>query len=174
MVTTTPPVTFDFPTWVGYFPEFAPLNAALGQAYFTMAMSTILANTQTNPVFLDDPSPNFQFLCYLATSHVAWLMCPKDASGNPTSDASGVISAGGAVGRISSATEGSVTVQTEWPLDGNSSAQEKYLSQTKYGVALWTALAPYRTAQYLAQPTYVLGGRFRYPFFPGRAVGPWW
>lgn len=145
---TTPPVVFDFPTWVALFPEFGALNATLGGAYFTRATGSIIANATTNPAFNDG---NLSYLIYLATSHVAWLSCPKDPSGNPSATGQ---PASPLVGRINSASEGSVSVQTEWPAN-DPVAQEKYLTQTKYGAELWNALAQYRTAQYAARPTFV-------------------
>ena len=164
-MTTSPPVTFDFPTWIAMFPEFTPVGATLGLAYFNLATATIIANATTNPAFCDGNLPT---LIYLATSHVAWLNAPKDANGNPA--ATGQVAAQ-VVGRISSASEGSVSVSTEYPLDSGSSAQEKYLSQTRYGLLLWEALGPYRTGQYAARPTIVMGGRFRGSF--GRGLWPW-
>lgn len=175
-MTTTPPVTFDFPTWTSptipgqvFFPEFAPLGATLGQAYFNLATATIVANATTNPAFGDGQLQN---LIYLATSHVAWLNCPKDGNGNPAATGQKQMQL---VGKISNASEGSVSVTLEYPLDGSSSAEEKYLAQTQYGVQLWQALAPYRTARYAARPTIVIGGRFRGifggGFGPGRTGG---
>jgi len=182
VTTPPPPVTFDFPTWTTLFPEFSPLSPALGAAYFAMATSSVIANTVTNPMFFDATPlaiPNltvdtFTYDVYLATSHVAWLFCPKDATGAPSSDASAAASPGGMVGRISQATEGSVSVSTEYPMSPDASALEKNLSQTKYGQQLWTAMKPYRTAQYMAQPVFVLGGRFRNPYFPVFPPGPWY
>ena len=156
------PVTYDFPTWVGLFKEFENVSPSDGLVYFTIATSGIIENAITNPMACDATS--FPVNVYLATSHVAWLMSPKDGTGLPTSDPSGA-PASQLVGRISSAAEGSVNVQTEYPLDGTSSAQEKYLAQTKYGVALWAAMAPYRTARPTVRPTFVFGGRF------GNAIG---
>lgn len=160
-MTASAPVTFSYSTWVAMFSEFAPLEPEQGNAYFMRATGGIIGNSVTNPVFCDG---NLEYLIYLATSHVAWLSCPKDANGNPsaTGGASSAI-----VGRISSATEGSVSVTSEFPMDSSASAQEKYLAQTKYGVELWSALAPYRTARYAARPTIVVGGRFS-PYIGGR------
>ena len=169
--TLTPVVTFSFATFVGYFPEFAGISPGLAQAYFNRATGSIISNYETNPAF---PDGNLPYLIYLATAHVAWLYCTKDLSGNPTSDPSAAQPPSPLVGRISQASEGSVSVSTEYPLDGNSSAQEKYLSQTKYGIELWAALAPYRTAQYAARPTYVFGGRFRSPLGYRSGGRYWW
>jgi Protein of unknown function (DUF4054) len=169
-MTLTPVVTFSFADFIGLFPEFGALSPTLASAYFTRATNTIFANDTTNPCFPDGHMP---YLVYLATAHVAWLYCQKDMTGMPTSDPSSAQASSPLVGRVSQASEGSVSVSTEYPLDGSSSAQEKYLAQTKYGIELWAALAPYRTAQYAARPTYVFGGRFRAPI-PLRSGGRFW
>lgn len=163
-MTTTPPVTFSFATWTALFPEFTPVGATLGQAYFTIATATIIANSTTNPANGDG---NLSFLVYLATSHVAWLRSPKDANGNPA--ATGAPQPAQLVGRISSASEGSVSTSLDFPIGADAAAQEKYLAQTQYGVLLWAALAPYRTVRYLARPTIVRNGFFpRFPWGLGR------
>lgn len=163
---TTPPVVFNFATWTALFPEFSALNAVLGQAYFTRATATIIANATTNPAFGDG---NLPYLIYLVTSHIAWLSCPKDPNGNPSGAGT---PASPLVGRISSAAEGSVNVQTEWNSAGGTPL-EAYLIQTKYGAEYWAATSQYRTAQYAARPTVVVGGRFRNIFFNGRGGWGW-
>lgn len=156
-MTTSPPVTFDYPTWTAMFPEFATLTPAQGSAYFMRATGSIIANDVTNPIYGDG---NLPYLIYLVTAHVAWLNCPKDGGGNPAATGA---PASQQVGRISGATEGSVSVQFDWPM-GDASAQEKYLAQTKYGAEYWAATAQYRTARYCARPTIVVGGRFGSPY----------
>jgi hypothetical protein len=148
---TSPPVTFDFDTWVAMFPEFAALTPGQGQAYFYRA-SGLCANSCSNPMFGDGVLP---YRLYLLTSHFAWLSCPRDDSGNPAATGQ---PASALVGRISSATEGSVTVQTELEMGSDTSAWEAELTQTKYGLEYLAKLAPYRTAVYLANPTVVLNG----------------
>jgi hypothetical protein len=145
---------------VALFPEFAALDPTLGAAYFMRATGSIIANSTTNPIFGDG---NLPYLIYLATSHVAWLNAPKDANGNPSATGT---PAPNLVGRVSSASEGSVSLQLDWP-SSDPSAQEKYLSQTKYGAEYWAATAQYRTANYAARPTIVRNGRFLSPFFGG-------
>lgn len=170
----SPPVVFDPVAFVspGMFPEFSPLNPAELTGYFTRATGSIIGNSTTNPAFGDG---NLPYLINLATAHVAWLMCAKDQNGNPTSAQGGQVVQ--LVGRINSAGQGSVNVQTEWPAS-DPSVREKYLMQTKYGAELLAALQPYWTARYAAQPTIVIGGRFRNPYLSGgRAfwgpAGPW-
>jgi hypothetical protein len=155
-MTTSPPVVFSFATWTASFPEFAGLTSDQGQAYFDRAC-LICANSTTNPVFCAGVlSP----LLYLLTSHVAWLNCPKDAMGNPS--ATGQPPAA-LVGRISSATQGSVSVQTDMPAQGDSSAMDAYLKQTKYGLEYLAQITQFRTARYVARPTIV--GTGVYPGF---------
>ena len=156
---TTPPVVFDFQTWVASFPEFSALTPAQGQAYFNDA-TLICANSASNQINRDG---NLAALLYWLTSHFAWLKCPKDANGNPA--ATGQI-ASQLVGRISDAAEGSVHVTTDWQMGGDATALEKFLAQTKYGAAYWAATSQYRTARYLARPTIVVNGRFPGVFSP--------
>ena len=157
---TTPPVTFDYATWVAMFPEFSPLTPAQGNAYF-MDATMICANSATNPINADG---NLAALLYWLTSHFAWLLCPKDPSGNPA--ATGAV-ASQLVGRISDAAEGSVHVSTDWQMGADATALEKFLAQTKYGAAYWAMTSQYRTARYLARPTIVVNGAFPGVFSPG-------
>jgi hypothetical protein len=125
------------------------------------ATGSIVGNATSNPAFGDGRLP---YLCYLATSHIAWLSCPKDANGNPSATGQ---AASPLVGRISSAQEGSVNVQTELELGTDMGSIQAYLSQTKYGLEYLEAIATYRTARYLANPTrVVLGGLYPGVFSP--------
>ena len=129
------------------YPEFSALTSAQGNGYFLRA-SLYFANDTGSPAYADG---NMAALLYLLTSHIAWLNCPKDANGNPA--ATGTL-ASQLVGRISSASEGSVSVQTEW--NGKPGSFEAWMIQTKYGAEFWTMTAQYRTARYLANPTIML------------------
>lgn len=146
-----PPVTFDYQTWIALFPEFSPLSSAQANGYFLRA-SLICANSATNPMNADG---NLAALLYLLTSHVAWLNCPKDQNGNPAATGQ---PASEIVGRINSASQGSVSVASEW--DGSGSPSEAYFLQSKYGAEFWAASSQYRTARYLARPTMVVNGIF--------------
>lgn len=151
-MTATPPVTFSDATWVAMFPEFTPLTTAQGQAYFNMAC-LICGNSCTNPAFGDG---NLSSLLYFLTSHFAWLNCPKDGNGNPAATGG---AASPLVGRISSANEGSVSVQTEWT-GGDKSSLESFLLQTKYGAAYYAMTSQYRTARYVGVPRGVINGAY--------------
>jgi len=158
-----PPVVFSFSTFTGLFPEFSGLTQGQATAYFTRATGSMIANSCSNPANNDG---NLSYLIYLVTAHVAWLNCPKDTNGQPTGP-SGTPSTD-QVGRVSNATQGSVSVTLDWP-GSDPTAQEKYFAQTKYGAEYWAATAQYRTARYLARPTRVAGtGRFL-----GGLSSPW-
>lgn len=144
--------TWDYASFQTTFPAFAtaPTEATL-QSYFNMA-SIWIRNDGTGPV--RDPALQQQ-LMFLLTAHLAQIFNGPDGTGSS-----------GIVGRISSATEGSVTVTTEM----ESSLSNAWFMQTPYGAAFWQATAAYRTfARYIPGPTrfgngigtFGLGSRFR-------------
>ena len=149
----SPPVGFNYETWTAMFPEFSPLSPTQGNAYF-MRAGLICANALSNPIFR---TGNLAPLLYLLTAHVAWLSCPKDANGNPAATGT---NASELVGRINNASEGTVSVQTEWKGGGDGSALEAYLVQTKYGAEYFAQTSQWRTARYLARPTIVVNGLY--------------
>lgn len=65
------------------------------------------------------------------------------------------------VGRVSSASEGSVSVSVEMPSGG--SPTQAWLSQTQWGAMFWAMAAPYRTARYVPGPRRVFNPGIR-PF----------
>lgn len=147
----TPPVTFSFQTFTILFPEFSCLIEAQAQAYFMMA-TLYCPNVPQNPF---NCSGVLAQLLYLVTAHIAWLLSPKDANGNPTAPGQGSPAAP-LVGRISAATQGSVNVSLEF--DGTAGGpSEQFFSQTQYGLIFWQATASIRTARYIANPTIVPG-----------------
>lgn len=111
-----------------------PDDATL-EAYFELA-SIWLRNDGTGRV----KSVKLQTqLMYMVTAHLTQLFSGPD--GNDPS---------GLVGRISSATEGSVTVATE--MEGN--INSAWFNQTPYGAAFWQATAAFRSfPAYLPGPT---------------------
>jgi hypothetical protein len=145
------PITFNFTTFSGMFPEFLAVGNDLAGGYFLRA-SLIFWNNPSNPANADG---NMEMLLYLLTAHIAWLSAPRDAAGNP--DSSGQL-APSLVGRISSASEGSVSVSSEWK--GSGSPGEEWYLQTKYGAEFWAATAQYRTARYAARPTVIASAIF--------------
>lgn len=153
----TAPVTYSYNDWITNFPEFAGCSPAQGQAYFNRA-SVIFANETCNPAFSIGQA-GFTTLFYTLVSHVAWLNAPRDASGNPAAAGQ---PASPIVGRINSASEGSVSVGADMGDANAGSPSQAWYMQTRYGAEFWAAMAPYRTAIYEANPLAMPGS-----YFPG-------
>lgn len=111
----------------------APDDATI-QAYFALGGEVWLRNDGTGRV---KSVPLQTQLMYMLTAHLCQLFSGPD--GNDPS---------GLVGRINSATEGSVTVSTEFESTKNSA----WFDQTPYGATFWQATAALRTF-----PAYVPG-----------------
>ncbi|CAE6857228.1 hypothetical protein R75461_07780 [Paraburkholderia nemoris] len=128
-------VTFDYPVWAIRYPELmASVPEPLAQAYFNEAQ-LYCDNTPLSPVHV--LTIREQFLGML-TAHIAALNAPL--TGQPSSPL---------VGRISNATEGSVSVQTQYDVPAGSA---QWFAQTKYGAAFWAATAAYRAMRYVPSP----------------------
>jgi hypothetical protein len=143
--------TFDYAAWLARYPEFGPsgqqpVSADQAAMYFAEATDNH-RNDGFGPV--EDATTQLRLLNML-TAHIA-VRNAANANGSPAS---------GLVGRISSATEGSVSVSTDAP---GIPASAAWLAQTKYGLDYWNATKSYRTARYRARPTRVINGP--YPFF---------
>jgi len=124
--------TFSFPTFAARYPEFATLDPVLVGLYFTEA-GLYLANDGTGPV-ADVPTQTL--LTLMLVAHIAKLNAT--IVGRAPS---------GLVGRISSASEGSVSVSTD---NGPATASAAWFQQTAYGSAFWSATARYRLMRYVA------------------------
>jgi hypothetical protein len=148
------PVVFVYADWISAYPEFANVSSGAAQGYFNIA-TLYYSNTGWTAAL-----PIATTLLLMLTSHIAWLLSPRDASGNPSS--TGTQEAPQLVGRIASAGEGSVNVSVE--LTPSGSPSEAFFSQTRYGYAFWAACAPLRTFQYAARPTIVRNGPFPYGY----------
>lgn len=97
-----------------------------------------------------------ELLLNLLTAHITFLM-------NGTNDGAGNITPPpGIVGRVSDATEGTVSVSAQF--EGPAAAQ--YYLQTKYGALYWAATARYRTMLYVPGPAVGYQGVAN--------AGPWW
>lgn len=154
-------VTFDYTAWSALFPTLAAsIDQATAQMYFDSA-TLFLDNTGCSQVI--NLTKRSLILNYL-TAHVAQLF--GTIAGQPPSPL---------VGKISQATEGSVSVSVEWPVTANSA----WFLQTPYGAFAWQALAPYRIALYLAAPQIPLaaqsypGGGFGRGVMPFNGGFPW-
>lgn len=124
-------VVFSYAQWAARFPELADAVAEpLATAYWAEA-GLYLSNDDTSRV---KNETRRTLILNLITAHIAALNATIGGAEAPL------------VGRISSATQGSVTVQTQLDLPAGSA---QWWAQTKYGMQAWQALSPYRTAVYV-------------------------
>jgi hypothetical protein len=120
-------VTFNYTTWVTRYPEFAGVAQPLAQLYFNEA-TLYCDNAGSGPV---NDAPTLSLLLNMLTAHIAQLNAALNGQ-----------AASPLVGRVSEATEGSVSVRTDMPAMPGSAA---WFQQTKYGLAFWQATAQFRT-----------------------------
>jgi hypothetical protein len=135
-------VVFDYPHWMARYPEFAGVTQPRAEGFFDEAC-IYCDNTACSPVPAQQPRATY---LEMLTAHIAAL--------NGGLDSCGQIAPGqgqGLVGRITSASEGSVSVSTEYPVAGDGPNAAWY-NQTRYGAAFWVATAQYRTFRYYLGP----------------------
>jgi hypothetical protein len=124
-------VTFDATAFKTAFPAFASVPDAILAANFQFA-TLMLQNSCCSVV---EDAPTRAVLYQLAVCHITALL--NGVNGEPPS---------GVVGRISNATEGSVSATTEMMTQSESAA---YWNQTQWGAMYWRMTAQYRTARYV-------------------------
>ncbi|HGH0375213.1 TPA: DUF4054 domain-containing protein [Yersinia enterocolitica] len=140
-------VVFDVDAFRERYPEFNAVSVSLLNAYFVEA-TVYLDNTDRS--LICEVAIRAVYLNMLV-AHIAAINSGVNGEG-PT----------GLVGRVASASEGSVSVSTgEVPVTGSS----WWYFQTPYGAAYWQAAAPYRTIRYVpgASPSMYPGHYFRRP-----------
>lgn len=136
--------TFVYADWALRFPDLAlVVDEPLATMYFGEA-TDFLNNTDCSPV--TDVAQRTRYL-YLLTAHIAGL---------------GLSSREGLVGRISSVTQGSISISVENPLPGSAG----WYAQTSWGAQYWLVTAPFRTFNYVPAPQPFLG-------VPGYRRGGW-
>lgn len=123
-------VTFDIAKFRAFYPEFATVADAKLQAYFDRAAATLLDNTDCSQI---PDAVRLEFFNMLVAHYAA---LHDGVNGQPAS---------GIVGRVSNATEGSVSVGTAYAAAVGSRA---WFDQTPYGAEYWQATAQFRTWQY--------------------------
>ena len=127
--------SFTYSAWAAIFPELGLYtNSAQATQYWTEA-TMLLDNTISSPV--QDVTQRTAIL-NLITAHICALRQPL--GGQPSSPL---------VGRISDATEGSVSVKAELIVAAGSA---QFWAQSKYGLQAWQMLLPFRSARYYAGP----------------------
>lgn len=145
---TTGVVQFDAAAFVVRFPEFATVASTALTAYFNES-TLVLDNTIASPVQqIEQRTP----LLWLLTAHLAALN--SGVNGKAPSQL---------VGRINSASEGSVSVGTD---NGPPSLSAAWFQQTKYGSEYWQLTVSFRSARYVR-------GFPQRPIFPRLPLGVW-
>lgn len=132
------PITFSYALWIARYPEFAYVDPDVAQLYFGEACLYV-DNTGQGPI--NDPA-TLTVVLNMATAHIAALYSAKQGD---QYNSSGSENASPLVGRISSASEGSVSVSTDYGDQGPTAA---WWTQTKYGASVYQALMPFRMARY--------------------------
>jgi hypothetical protein len=162
---TTPAVTFVYGDFIAAYPVFSGISQPQATGYFLRA-GLFCANDTCNPAWsVDGTGATLLMLLYLLTAHIAWLSAPRDANGNPTTIGQ---QPAPIVGRINTASEGSVSVGADMGDATAGSPSQAYYMQTQWGAEFWYATAGFRTANYVAQPTIVPGPGFAgWPRFGG-------
>lgn len=131
--TVTPgSVVFSAEEFLDSYPQFTQVSPAALQGNFSLAC-LLLDNSSASVV---QDAPTRQYLLYLLTCHISALLNGVD--GEPPA---------GTVGRISDATQGSVSVRAEWASSVSNS--EAFYIQTQWGAMAWQMMAQYRTARYV-------------------------
>lgn len=125
---------FDFAAWSARYPELGAVGSTLAASFFSEA-TLYLDNTDASPV--TDAGQRLVLLNML-TAHIAAL------AGFGGRDP-------GMVGRVSSASEGSVSISADAGALPGSAA---WYQQTSYGMSYWQATKPFRSAVYVPAPAY--------------------
>lgn len=127
--------TFDYPKWLAAFPEFnGSVTEELANIYWQTA---VIAHANDGTGLVQDQDQQLSLL-NLVVAHIAKLFAPVNG-----------VYPSGIPGRISNASEGSVSVGYDL---GNLPQAATWWAQTSYGFLYWQLTAPYRTARYLPGP----------------------
>ncbi len=124
-------VVFDPVAFKAMFPQFASLTSTQLTTMILPLAEQYCRNDGGGPVSTAATQTN---LLNLAVAHIAALFYGVNGQ-----------SPSALVGRITSASEGSVSVSTDFPMTANSA----WFMQTPFGAAFWQAMAPYRTMRYI-------------------------
>ncbi len=114
------------------------INTTAGILAQNFQLATLQLNNSIASIVQD--APTRAYLLNLLVAHITQLTYGIDGQA-PT----------GIVGRISSATQGSVSVQTQFKTQSEAAA---YYVQTQWGATYWQSTAIYRTARYVVPRVY--------------------
>lgn len=131
-------VIFDPAAFKLAFPEFADVPDARLELLFGMVTATILDNTGASPVI--DVTQRSALLSLLV-AHMLTLY------GTGTPGAGGGSGGTAPVGRLASATEGTVSTSFAYMQGGSPTAD--WYNQTQYGAMYWVMMARFRSMRYV-------------------------
>lgn len=131
-------VVFDPARFKVAFPEFADVPDARLTALFNMIGYTILDNSDGSIVTNVDQR---SALLDLLVAHMLALFGYTTSGGT-------TVPGTGTVGRVASATEGTVSTSLGYSVPAG--AGEAWYSQTPYGAMYWVMTAPFRSFRYVA------------------------
>lgn len=129
-------VTLNFDAWIAQFPEFSNTVSEVQFQLWLVVATTLHRNDGGGPV------SNVQsqtVLLSLALAHLCFIYL-----GTNTQPSAQV------VGRINSASEGSVAVTTDY--GANVSQSEAFWTQSKYGALYFQMTSVYRVMRYIPNP----------------------
>lgn len=137
---------FNYAKWAARFPELANggVTETVALSFFEDA-GFFLDNSDCSPV--QDMDKRLTLLNYVV-AHLAAL------AGYPLAPGSTTPTAPGTVGRISRATEGTVSVESDY---GTVRESEAWWIQTQYGATFWQMTRWLRTMRYVAAPPRYFG-----------------
>lgn len=164
-------VLFNYANWVLMYPEFASVPEPVAANYFAQA-GTFWNNYGSSPATRIQTQ---DVLMNLLTAHIAALFWKVPAQGSP-----GPADPNSPVGRINSASEGSVSVGTDTGLVPTASEYKAWLMQTKYGLMFLAMIGQYTNMRYVPGQLQSGGlGPRGWPgyggiFFPGNGWGRRW
>lgn len=143
--------TFNYAIWSAIYPELATsIPQAQARGYWYQAQ--LYCDNSPTSVIRD--LTQREILLGMMTAHIAALRAPLN--GQPSSPL---------VGRITNATQGSVSVATQ---NDYPAGTAQWFQQTKYGAEFYAATAQYRSMRYVPGPVPIVepyGNKF---------PGPWW
>src|SRR5574337_1075984 len=154
-----PVVTFDPVAFKSAYGEFQACTDSQCNGWFQRA-TLIFDNSTCNAAYGDG---NMAALYNLLVAHIGWLNAPRDPSGTPAASGSPPPPI---VGRINSASEGSVSLGADMGTADASSPSQPWYMQTRYGAEFWAATVQYRSGGFVPGPIH----NFQpvYPYWPGR------
>lgn len=133
-------VVFDPAAFKTAYPDFATVADAALQLNFTLA--TLILNNTCRSVFVD--AVTRETYLNLLVAHITALR--NGVNGQPPQ---------GIVGRVNSATEGTVSVSAEYA--AGVSQSQAWFVQTQWGAMFWLATSTFRGMHYIPAPAHCGG-----------------